>query len=50
MLNKIRTICYFLAKILGDVNAVNRGKIGKRVVRRVVGKQISKTVWGKLLK
>ena len=29
---------YWLAKLLGDVNAVRRGRIGKRVARRATGK------------
>ena len=37
-INKTRGILYTIAKILGDVNAVKKGKIGKRVGRRVAGK------------
>ncbi|MCL6495396.1 MAG: hypothetical protein K6T54_11545 [Ignavibacterium sp.] len=37
-INKIRTILYLLAKILGDVNAVQKGKIGQRIVRRAAGR------------
>ena len=33
-----RSFLYFLAKILGDINAVSKNKIGRRVGRRVVGK------------
>ena len=33
-----RGILYLLAKLLGDVNAVNKGKVGRRVARRGVGK------------
>lgn len=49
-LNDIRKIFYFLAKILGDINAIKRGKVGKRVQRRVAGKMASRTLWGKLFK
>jgi hypothetical protein len=28
------------AKILGDVNAVKKGKIGKRVANRLIGKAL----------
>lgn len=38
MINKIRGVLYFLAKILGDINAVQKGKIGQRIVRRGAGK------------
>ncbi len=33
-----RGFLYGLGKLLGDVNAVKKGKVGKRVARRVVGK------------
>jgi hypothetical protein len=29
---------YFVAKIMGDVNAVQKGRVGRRVGRRVAGK------------
>ncbi|WP_192892962.1 hypothetical protein [Planococcus salinus] len=37
-IGKIRSIFYFLARILGDINAVKRGTIGKRLLRRATGK------------
>lgn len=37
-IGKIRTVLYKLAKILGDVNAVKRGRIKQRVRNRAVGK------------
>lgn len=46
---KTRGFLYFLAKILGDVNAVKKGKVGKRVAKRVAGKATGK-VLGKLFK
>lgn len=33
-----RSWLYWLAKILGDVNAVKKGKVGKRIARRAAGK------------
>ena len=33
-----RGILYSLARFLGDVNAVKKGRVGKRVARRLVGK------------
>lgn len=33
-----RSFLYWLAKILGDVNAVRRGTVGRRVARRAAGK------------
>jgi len=37
-INKTRSILYRIARILGDVNAVQKGKVGRRIARRVVGK------------
>ncbi|MEA1005910.1 hypothetical protein U6X16_09330 [Bacillus velezensis] len=38
----IRSTLYLIARILGDVNAVKRGKIGQRIVRRAGGKAIGR--------
>ncbi len=38
MINKTRSWLYGTARFLGDVNAVLRGKIGQRIVRRLAGK------------
>jgi hypothetical protein len=38
MINRIRSVLYIAAKILGDVNAVKKGKVGKRIARRAAGK------------
>ena len=35
---RIRSLLYWLARLLGDVNAVRRGRIKQRIVRRVAGK------------
>jgi len=37
-INKTRGFLYWLSRMLGDVNAVKKGKVGKRVTRRVAGK------------
>lgn len=37
-INKIRSVLYLVARLLGDVNAVQKGKIMQRVGRRVAGK------------
>jgi hypothetical protein len=37
-INKTRGFLYALAKFLGDVNAVKKGTIGKRIARRAAGK------------
>ena len=33
-----RSFLYLLARLLGDVNAVQRGRVGRRVGRRIAGK------------
>jgi hypothetical protein len=48
-INKTRGFLYWLAKLLGDVNAVEKGKVGKRVARRVAGKVTGRGL-GKLFK
>lgn len=51
-INQTRSVLYQSARLLGDANAVSRGPtaVEKRIVRRVVGKEVSKTLWGRLLK
>lgn len=41
-MNNIRRVLYKLSRVLGDVNAVKRGTVGKRVGRRVAGRQTGK--------
>jgi len=41
-IGKIRSFLYTTAKILGDINAVKRNKIGTRVTNRVTGKVSSR--------
>jgi hypothetical protein len=38
-LNQLRSLLYKLARGLGDVNAVQRGTVHKRVARRAAGRQ-----------
>ena len=35
---KLRGLLYFLARILGDISAVRKGKVGRRTGRRTAGK------------
>lgn len=37
-ISKIRSMLYRTARILGDVQAVRRGRVGTRIGRRVVGR------------
>jgi len=47
--SQIRGILYGLARLLGDVSAVQKGTVGKRVARRVAGKGTGRLL-GKLFK
>ncbi len=38
----MRAFLYWLAKMIGDVNAVSKGKTGKRIARRMAGKVTSR--------
>lgn len=40
--NKIRSFLYKTSKYLSDVNAVQKGTIGKRIMRRAAGKATGK--------
>jgi len=48
-INKTRGLLYRIARLLGDVSAVQKGTVHKRVVRRAVGKKTGKGL-GRLLK
>jgi hypothetical protein len=43
-ISKIRNWLYTIAKILGDINAVKRGKVGERIQRRFLGR-----IFGKIM-
>ena len=45
----IRTWLYQIARLMGDVNAVKKGKVGRRVARRGAGKLTGRGI-GKLFK
>lgn len=45
MINKIRSILYKIARILGDINAIRRGKIMQRIKNRIVGKYAAKRLF-----
>ena len=34
----LRSWLYFFARLLGDVNAVRKGRIGRRIARRAAGR------------
>lgn len=43
-INKIRGVLYTVAKILGDVQAVKTGRVGRRTGRRLAGKVTGKAL------
>jgi hypothetical protein len=48
-IGKTRSALYKAARILGDINAVKRGTVGKRITRRVAGRATGRGL-GKLFK
>ena len=47
---KFRSFLYTLAKLLGDVNAVKKGRVGRRIGRRVAGRVVGKQVFRRVFK
>ena len=41
-INKTRSVLYRIARILGDVQAVTKGRVGRRVARRMTGRAASR--------
>ena len=39
---KLRSLLYLLARLMGDFSAIKKGRVGKRIVRRVVGKGLGR--------
>ena len=37
-INATRSILYTIAKLLGDLNAIQKGRVGRRIGRRIAGK------------
>ena len=48
-INKTRSWLYRIARILGDVNAIKKGLIARRIARRAAGK-VTGRMLGKLFK
>jgi len=40
----LRSALYMIARLMGDANAVKKGKVGKRVARRAAGKATGRTM------
>jgi len=41
----MRSFLYALACFLGDVNAVRRGTIGKRLANKLIGRYVVRRLW-----
>lgn len=41
----MRRQAYSLARLLGDLNAIRRGTIHKRLVNKVIGRKIVAKLW-----
>jgi hypothetical protein len=39
-----RGLLYTLARLMGDVSAVRKGTVGKRIGRRIVGKMTGRSI------
>lgn len=48
-MNALRSFMYILARLLGDFNAIEKGTIGKRIVRRAAGRMTGRAL-GRLLR
>jgi hypothetical protein len=44
-INAFRSVLYKLARLLGDVNAIEKGRVPRRILRRVAGKVTGKFLW-----
>lgn len=47
---RIRDLLYRSARLLGDVNAVKKGRVGRRIGRRVAGKATGRLLMRRLFK
>lgn len=43
-ISKTRGLLYLIARFLGDVQAVRRGRVGKRIARRLVGRSTGRAM------
>lgn len=48
-MGSIRTLLYRIARLLGDFNAIQKGKIGQRIARRAAGR-VTGRILGRLFR
>jgi hypothetical protein len=41
-INKTRSFLYSLARLLGDFNAIKKGRVKERIFNKIIGKLLSK--------
>lgn len=44
-MNNLRSLLYKLARILGDINALMKGKIGSRLFNKLLGRRLVSRAW-----
>jgi hypothetical protein len=42
---RLRSGLYGLARVLGDISAIRRGRIGKRLVNKWLGRSLVRRLW-----
>lgn len=42
---RVRGLLYALARLMGDVNAIQKGRVGQRIARRAAGKVTGRALW-----
>lgn len=41
----MRSALYRAARLIGDANAVRRGRVGRRVANKIIGRRIVRRLW-----
>jgi len=41
----VRSWLYLVARLMGDYNAVKKGRVGRRIGRRVAGRATGRALW-----
>jgi len=41
-MSNFRSLLYWLARLLGDISAISKGRTGRRIGRRIIGKGIGR--------
>jgi hypothetical protein len=44
-ISKVRRNLYRSARLLGDLDVIQKGTVGKRIVRRTAGRYVSRMLW-----